>query len=49
MILHVDDATALVERVRRLDNGDRRPLIIRPTNLEDVFLSLTGTTLESPQ
>ena len=29
-----------------LDDGNRRTLVVRPTNLEDVFLSLTGTALE---
>jgi lipooligosaccharide transport system ATP-binding protein len=46
LMLYVDDATQLIERVRRHDHGDRRPIIVRPTNLEDVFLSLTGTSLE---
>jgi lipooligosaccharide transport system ATP-binding protein len=46
LMLYVDDATQLIERVRRYDHGDRRPIIVRPTNLEDVFLSLTGTSLE---
>jgi lipooligosaccharide transport system ATP-binding protein len=47
LMLYVDDATQVIERIRRHDHGDRRPLIVRPTNLEDVFLSLTGTSLES--
>jgi lipooligosaccharide transport system ATP-binding protein len=46
LMLYVDDATQLIERVRRYDHGDRRPIIVRPTNLEDVFLSLTGASLE---
>jgi lipooligosaccharide transport system ATP-binding protein len=46
LMLYLNDATHLVERVRRYDGGDRRPIIVRPTNLEDVFLSLTGTNLE---
>jgi lipooligosaccharide transport system ATP-binding protein len=45
-ILYVDDGAAAAERIRRRDTGDRRPLIVRPTNLEDVFLALTGTNLE---
>jgi lipooligosaccharide transport system ATP-binding protein len=46
LMLYVADATGLIERIRRYDHGDRRPIIVRPTNLEDVFLSLTGTSLE---
>jgi lipooligosaccharide transport system ATP-binding protein len=46
LMLYVDDAAHLIERIRGHDKGDRRPVIVRPTNLEDVFLSLTGTSLE---
>ncbi len=46
LMLYVDDATQLIDRIRRYDQGDRRPIIVRPTNLEDVFLSLTGASLE---
>jgi lipooligosaccharide transport system ATP-binding protein len=49
VMLYLDDATALVERVRRRDGGDRRELVVRPTNLEDVFLALTGTHLEDSE
>jgi lipooligosaccharide transport system ATP-binding protein len=45
-ILYVDDAAALVAELHRRDPGGRHPLIVRPTNLEDVFLALTGTSLE---
>ena len=44
--LYADDAAALAEHLRRHDHGDRRPLVVRPTNLEDVFLAVTGTSLE---
>jgi lipooligosaccharide transport system ATP-binding protein len=47
LVLYVDDATKLTEQIRRHDEGDRRPIIVRPTNLEDVFLSLTGASLEA--
>jgi lipooligosaccharide transport system ATP-binding protein len=47
LMIYLDDATNLIEHIRRHDNGDRRPVIVRPTNLEDVFLSLTGTSLEA--
>jgi lipooligosaccharide transport system ATP-binding protein len=46
LAVYLDDAAPAVDQVRRLDGGDRRPLIVRPTNLEDVFLALTGTHLE---
>ena len=45
-ILYTDDGAALVAHFRGRDQGDRRPLVVRPTNLEDVFLTLTGTSLE---
>jgi lipooligosaccharide transport system ATP-binding protein len=47
LMLYLDDATDLIEQIRRHDEGDRRPIIVRPTNLEDVYLSLTGTSLEA--
>jgi lipooligosaccharide transport system ATP-binding protein len=47
LMLYVDDATALIEQVRHHDQGDRRPIIVRPTNLEDVYLSFTGASLEA--
>jgi lipooligosaccharide transport system ATP-binding protein len=46
LMLYLDRATGLVDHIRRLDRGDRRAIVVRPTNLEDVFLSLTGTSLE---
>jgi lipooligosaccharide transport system ATP-binding protein len=46
VMLYLDDAAPLVEHVRRHDPGDRRALVVRPTNLEDVFLRLAGTSLE---
>jgi lipooligosaccharide transport system ATP-binding protein len=47
MMLYVDDASALVDRLHQRDPTNRRALVVRPTNLEDVFLRLTGTSLES--
>jgi lipooligosaccharide transport system ATP-binding protein len=47
LMLYLDDAADLIEQIRRHDQGDRRPIIVRPTNLEDVYLSLTGTSLEA--
>jgi len=46
LILYLDDAAGLAEHIRQ-HAGARRPLVVRPTNLEDVFLALTGTTLEA--
>jgi lipooligosaccharide transport system ATP-binding protein len=46
LMLYVDDATALVDRLHQLDPANRCALVVRPTNLEDVFLRLTGTSLE---
>jgi hypothetical protein len=46
LMLYVEDASPLIERIRLYDQGDRRPVVVRPTNLEDVFLALTGTSLE---
>ena len=45
--IYLDNATELIDQIRRHDDGDRRPIIVRPTNLEDVYLSLTGTSLEA--
>jgi lipooligosaccharide transport system ATP-binding protein len=42
LMLYLDDSTRVVEHIRR-DHGERRPIVVRPTNLEDVFLSLTVT------
>ncbi|MFN8643748.1 MAG: ABC transporter ATP-binding protein [Candidatus Binatia bacterium] len=46
LICYLDDATPLVERLRQRDPDDRRSLVVRPANLEDVFLRLAGSTLE---
>ena len=45
VILYAEDAAAVVAEIRR-SHGDHRRLVVRPTNLEDVFLALTGTSLE---
>lgn len=47
IMIYLSDATPLIELIRDRDQGDRRALVARPTNLEDVFLALTGTSLES--
>jgi len=46
LMLYVDDAARLVERLHQRDPTNRRALVVRPTNLEDVFLRLAGTSLE---
>ena len=45
-VLYADDVEPLARRVHALAPGVRRPIVRRPTNLEDVFLHLTGTSLE---
>jgi lipooligosaccharide transport system ATP-binding protein len=46
LMLYAKDATALLEAVRRAE-PEARLVAIRPTNLEDVFLAITGTKLEA--
>ena len=45
LMLFTDDSTALIGRIHEADGGGRRPFVVRPANLEDVFLSITGTAL----
>jgi lipooligosaccharide transport system ATP-binding protein len=47
VMLYLEDPTRFIEHIRNRDRGDRRQIVVRPTNLEDVFLSLTGTSLEA--
>lgn len=49
VMIYLDDATSLIDHIRHRDQGDRRALVVRPTNLEDVFLALTGTRLEDEE
>jgi lipooligosaccharide transport system ATP-binding protein len=44
LMIYLNDATPLVNTIHA--RGDRCNLIVRPTNLEDVFLAITGATLE---
>ena len=46
LMAFADDAGRLQDALRALDGGDRRPIVLRPANLEDVFLSLGGTRLD---
>lgn len=47
LMLFADNAAPVIAHIRERDAGARRPLIVRPANLEDVFLSVTGTRLEA--
>ncbi len=49
LICWLDNPAPLVERLHAADPEDRRNLIVRPANLEDVFLRLTGVSLEGGQ
>jgi lipooligosaccharide transport system ATP-binding protein len=46
VMIYIDDAASVIEWIHAHDGGERRPLVVRPSNLEDVFLSVTGTSLE---
>jgi len=45
LMLFADQTAPVVERIQAIDGGTQRPFVVRPANLEDVFLSLTGTRL----
>jgi len=45
-MIYVDEATGWIDKLRVRDWLERRTVVVRPTNLEDVYLSLTGTRLE---
>ncbi len=50
LALYVDDAAALLETLRHRGpgaHGVQHGAIVRPTNLEDVFLRITGAPLEA--
>jgi lipooligosaccharide transport system ATP-binding protein len=40
------EVAPLVDRVKRLPRGEERAFVVRPANLEDLFLAATGTQLE---
>ncbi len=46
VMVYLDDPAALLDRIRRLSGIGARAMAVRPTDLEDVFLFLTGTSLE---
>lgn len=45
LVLYADQVHPWLPALDRHDGGGRRPVIVRPANLEDVFLALTGTQL----
>ncbi len=47
LMLYAGDAEALAHHLRRRGDGERLQMVLRPVNLEDLFLHLTGTTLEA--
>jgi lipooligosaccharide transport system ATP-binding protein len=47
LVVYAQRSGPVVERIRAHDGGDGRALVIRPTNLEDVFLATTGMQLEA--
>ncbi len=49
LMLYVDDAGSYLERLHQKDGDHCRPFIVRPANLEDLFLSVTGTSLEEAE
>jgi len=47
LFVYADDAERLADRIRAGGGADARRMVIRPTDLEDVFLATTGATLEA--
>ena len=47
MMVYLDDAAPLIDQIRRREPERLHSLVVRPANLEDVFLKLTGTMLEA--
>jgi hypothetical protein len=46
LIVYASDATPLLERAHLVLQGNGCRPVVRPTNLEDVFLALTGARIE---
>jgi lipooligosaccharide transport system ATP-binding protein len=46
LVVYGDSLAPLVAKLRAQDGGDGRAIVVRPANLEDVFLAATGTSLE---
>ena len=49
LMVFAPDAGEVLQALQQLDGGSRRPVVQRAANLEDVFLSLTGTSLGEGQ
>ena len=47
LLLFVEDARPLLEWLQRREGWEEHSLVVRPSNLEDVFLDATGTSLET--
>ena len=47
LMVFTDDAQPIAAHIRAHDGGMRRHVVVRPANLEDVFLSITGTSLRA--
>lgn len=45
-MIYLDDPAPLLDRLKGGAGVEARAVAVRPTNLEDVFLTLTGTSLE---
>ena len=45
LLLYVQDARPLLQWIQQRDRSGTRSLVVRPANLEDVFLDATGTAL----
>lgn len=46
LTVYLEQPASLAARITETDPDDRRALMVRPANLEDVFLARTGTRLE---
>ena len=49
LMVFAKDPKQILVRLQNLDGGNRRAVIQRPANLEDVFLAVTGTQLDDEQ
>lgn len=49
LTLYANDVARLADSIRARDGGERRTIVLRPANLEDVFLALTGSSLEESE
>jgi hypothetical protein len=45
LMVFAREPDGVLSALQQLDGGNRRPVIQRPANLEDVFLAVTGTQL----